>query len=213
MKRIFIGVLTCVLLTGIFPGGNVSAQDDGKDFRFTVKTNPLAALGGPFYVAWVVPVTGEYKAAFEAKTLDKQSFQVIGSYVGPSSIVNLQQISDSIAAIKVSGYRVQAMYKFFITSTDKSLEGFYLAPHFSYANASIADKNNTDDNVTGTKLNIHGVLGYQIITSGGFALDIYTGFGYRSVKWQFNSQNTDFSDLSNKDGINITLGLNFGYAF
>ena len=213
MKRILVSLLIGGLFFSLVSTKTTFAQDEGKPFRFAVKTNPLAALGGPFYVVGIVPVTGEYKLVLEAKTFSKQSLQVTTSYVGPSAILNLEQISDSLAAISVDGYRFQGMYKFFLTSTDKNMEGFYLAPHFSYAKARIADKNNKDDKVTGTKTNFNGVLGYQIITDGGFALDIYTGFGIKSVKWTFNTSNSDFGDLSDKSGINVTLGLSFGYAF
>ncbi len=48
---------------------------DVKDYRFTIKTNPMAALGGPIWLV-IVPVTGEYKVLFEARTSRTQSVEV-----------------------------------------------------------------------------------------------------------------------------------------
>jgi hypothetical protein len=193
------------------------AQEEEKDFRFTIKTNPMAALGGPMWVL-IVPITGEYRVLFEAKTLEKQSVQVGVSYLGPSLLLNLDRITTSdsseISGINTSGFRGQLMYKFFLSRDLSAPEGFYVGPHFSYATASITSKDNKDDKVKATKINIDGVLGYQLITNGGFTLDVYSGLGFRIKKWEYPSTiDTDFDFGTSKNTPMVTFGLNFGYAF
>jgi len=151
-----------------------------KDFRFTVKTNPLAALGGPFWLV-VVPLTGEYKVLFEAAVGEKSSIQVGAGYLGPSVLLNLDELTgedSEISGIKTNGFRVQGMYKYFLSRDLSAPEGFYVGPHISYASAELKNKDNTANNIKASKLNLNGVFGYQMITSGGFTLDIFTGMGF-----------------------------------
>lgn len=200
----------------------VSAQETGgeKEYRFTIKTNPLAALGGPFWVLGVIPVTGEYKLLFEAAVSEKTSFQIGAGYLGPSILINLDELTDEegeISGIKTSGFRVQGMFKYFISRDLPAPEGFYLGPHVSYAAATIKNKSNVQDNLKASKLNVNAVIGYQLITSGGFTLDIFTGMGFVSRKWDLNTENTetDFDPgvFKNRVSASIPFGVSFGYAF
>jgi hypothetical protein len=208
MKRLPIFALLLVFAFGY----SVKAQE-AKDFRFTLKTNPLAALGGPLYVLFV-PITGEYKVLFEAKTTKKQSIEVGTSYLGPSVLLNMDQLTDkdSISGVKTSGFRVQLTYKFFLTK-ESAPEGFYVGPHVSYATARIRNKDNPDDDFKASKLNMDILFGYQLITSGGFTLNIYTGLGYKLRDYDF-AEGTDFNfDYGNKAAPNVAFGFTFGYAF
>ncbi len=64
------------------------------------------------------------------------------------------------------------------------------------------------------KLNIHGVLGYQLITRGGFVLDIFTGLGFRDMTWDYAQEGSTDLDFGEGQGrVNVTFGLSFGYAF
>jgi len=208
MKK--IPILAMVLL--IIIGQSARAQED-KEFRFTLKTNPLAALGGPLYVLFV-PVTGEYKIHFEARTTKHQSVEIGTSYLGPSMLLNMDQLTDrdTISGVKTSGFRVQLMYKFFVTK-GSPLEGFYVGPHFSYAQASIKNKDNLDDDFKASKLNLNVLLGYQLITSGGFALNIYTGLGLKLRDYDFAEDSVFDFDPENKASPNVAFGFTFGYAF
>jgi len=197
----------------------VSAQaaTGEKDFKFTVKTNPLSALGGPFWMI-IVPLTGEYKVLFETVVSEKSSIQVGAGYLGTSVLLNLDDLSGEegeISGIKTSGFRVQGMYKFFISRDLSAPEGFYLGPHLSYAMAELKNKDNADENMKGKKLNINGVFGYQLITSGGFTLDIFTGMGFVSRKWEISGTNWDEEQeaFNDKASINVPFGFTFGYAF
>lgn len=194
------------------------AQYEGEQHRFVIKTNPLAALGGPFWVT-IIPVTGEYKILFEAKTMEKQSVTIGASYLGPSLLLNLDELTTSegedVSGINTSGFRGQLMYKFFLSKDNAAPEGFYVGPHFSYASANITSKDNSSDKVGMTKININGIVGYQLITNGGFALDIFTGLGVKNRKWTASGDSEDIFDLPFEDRFtaSVAFGLSFGYAF
>ena len=193
------------------------AQDESSSQQFVVKTNPIAALGGPFWVV-ILPLTGEYKVLFEAKTLTKQSVTIGASYLGPSLLLNLDELTnegEDVSGIKTSGYRGQLMYKFFLSRDSEAPEGLYVGPHFSYANASITSKDNSSDKINMMKMNFNGIIGYQLITNGGFALDVFTGLGVKSQKWTFDGASEDIFDLDieNKTSASVAFGFSFGYAF
>jgi len=182
-----------------------------------VKTNPLAALGGPFWVV-IVPLTGEYKALFEIKTLPKQSLTVGASFLGPSLILNLDEITsegEDISGINTAGFRAQLWYKFYIGRNKEAPEGFYLGPHVSYASANITSKDVDSDKLGMAKLNFNAVIGYQLITNGGFALDIFTGLGMKNLAYSAEGESGEILDfeMDDKFSPSVVLGLNFGFAF
>ena len=214
MKRIKTILMMIVILT--ITASSAFSQEAFSP-RFTIKTNPLAALGGPFWVA-IIPVTGEYKVLFEAKTLPKQSVTVGASYIGPSLLLNLDELSadgEDISGINTAGFKVQLMYKFFISRNTEAPEGFYVGPHGSYASASITSKDVLEDKIGMTKMNVNAVIGYQMITDGGFTLDFYTGFGFKDMKWSFEGDSGEVFelDVNDKASPSVAFGLNFGYAF
>jgi hypothetical protein len=212
--------LFLISLSFLFLASPVFAQDKGAetDYRFTIKTNPLSALGGPFWFA-VIPLTGEYKVLFEAAVSEKSSFQIGAGYIGPSVLLNLDDLSNdeseegTISGIKTNGFRVQGMYRFFISRDLSAPEGFYVGPHVSYATAQLKNKADETKYVKGTKLNINGVFGYQLITSGGFTLDIFTGMGFVSRKWEITGTDWDQDTFKDKASVSVPFGFSFGYAF
>jgi len=213
MKRVTGFILTAVMILVL--STPVIAQES-RDFRMTIKTNPLSALGGPFWVL-IVPVTGEYKALFEIKTTEKTSLQVGASYIGPSLLLNLDELTnegEDISGIKTSGVKFQGMFKYFLSSDLSAPEGFYIGPHASFATAKIKSVDDPTDYITGTKINVNGVIGYQLITSGGFTLDIFTGLGFVSRKYITSGDGGEIFDLGgNKSSVNVPLGFSFGIAF
>lgn len=215
MKKtsLFIIIGLALMLTAV----PVSAQGTGgeKEYRFTIKTNPLAALGGPFWVV-VIPVTGEYKVLFEAAVAEKSSVQLGVSYIGPSILLNLDELTGDegeISGLKTSGFRGQGMFRYFVSRDLPAPEGFYLGPHVSYATATIKSKDNAEDNIKASKVNLNAVIGYQLITSGGFTLDIFTGMGFVSRKWDISGSDFDNDMFKNRTSVTIPFGFSFGYAF
>ena len=219
MKKVtYLLVIGFVILIS---GTNAYAQETSsvKDYRFTVKTNPLSVIGGPLYALWIVPLTNEYKVYFEAQTMSKQSIQVGLGYLGTSPLItNLMNMRDAVTDTTVNsgGFHGQLWYKFFLTGDDAPA-GFYMGPHFSYAWAKMKNNIVTSQYVTASKLNINLVMGYQVITKGGFALDIYTGLGVKNKT--FESPNNEMGNwlddlnLTNKFTVSVPFGFTFGYAF
>ncbi|MFO7756598.1 MAG: hypothetical protein R6V34_11500 [Bacteroidales bacterium] len=206
-----------MIIIAMLGASAIMAQTEDDSYRFAIKTNPLAALGGPFWVT-VIPVTGEYKILFEAKTMPKQSITLGTSYLGPSLLLNLDELTnegEEVSGVKTSGFRGQLIYKFFLSRDIEAPEGLYVGPHFSYASASIASKDNTANKINMTKMNINGIIGYQLISSGGFALDIFTGLGVKSSKWtpEGNSEEVFDVPFQDKASASVAFGFSFGYAF
>jgi len=212
LRKIFVMIIIAVLGVSSAMG---QAGDDSH--RFVIKTNPLAALGGPFWVT-IVPVTGEYKILFEARTMPKQSITLGASYLGPSLLLNLDELTnegEDVSGVKTSGFRGQLFYKFFLSRDTQAPEGLYVGPHFSYASASIASKDNTNNKVSMMKMNFNGIIGYQLITNGGFALDVFTGLGVKSSKWTPEGDSEEVFDVpfEDKASASVAFGFSFGYAF
>lgn len=215
MKKLSFLFIAMMLL--IMAKNPVTAQDisGDKDFKFTIKTNPLSALGGPLWVL-IVPLTSEYKVYFEAQTTARQSIQIGAGYLASSPLLtNIGDIGGD-TSLTCNGFRGQLWYKFFLTS-DNAPGGFYIGPHVSYAAAKLQVKPKTGDFFQASKLNVHVVFGYQIVSKGGFALDIFTGLGFKNKKFDTSDFSTGETfedlDLDTKSGVSVPLGLAFGYAF
>jgi len=219
MKKLtFLLVIGLVIMVS---GNRTFAQDLSldKDYRFTVKTNPLSVMGGPLYALWVIPLTNEYKVSFEAQTMSKQSVQIGLGYLGTSPLIKTIQNmaeTDNDTTVTSGGFHGQLWYKFFLTGDDAPA-GFYIGPHFSYAWAKMTSSADDSQYGTASKMNINVLLGYQVITKGGFALDIYTGFGVKNKAYDTPGGEMetwlDDLNLTNKFTVGIPLGLTFGYAF
>jgi hypothetical protein len=74
-----------------------------------------------------------------------------------------------------------------------------------------------DEYFTATKMNLDVVFGYQVITKGGFTLDIYAGLGLkiRSFETDKFDLGTTFDEWKLKDltSVGFPFGFTFGYAF
>ncbi len=212
MKRVKYFLIIGIVFLLAAPKAVSQDSANGKDIRFTIKTNPLSAMGGPLFIAWIVPLTAEYKIYFEAKTTSKQSIQLGLGYLGSSPLVAAIGDLGGDTTVISSGYHAQLWYKFFMTA-DNAPGGFYFGPHISYAAARVKNNMEPDKYFDASKLTVTCDLGYQIITKGHFALDIYTGLGIK--KKHFNVNGFDLSDwkLLDKFTVSVPLGFSFGYAF
>ncbi|UCG26775.1 MAG: hypothetical protein JSV24_07275 [Bacteroidales bacterium] len=64
------------------------------------------------------------------------------------------------------------------------------------------------------KITCDGVLGYQLISDGGFSPDIFTGFGLRTLEWEYEDEtNTQFDIFESKNAAHVAFGFSFGIAF
>lgn len=208
MKKILLFGLLSLILTV------TKAQDAGPSF--VLKTNPLASMGGGVWVLGFVPLTAELPRVTAEIAEGKFGFQLSGAYLGKSLLLQGDLLTDSTnsdAKLRVNGFRVQVMPKYYISG--EAPEGFYIAPHFSLARATIQiDGDGTDEKLQAIQALGSFVLGYQVITEGNFALDIYSGFGLKSFVWSYEDPDNSINDEFNS-GIffRVPVGLNFGYKF
>lgn len=173
-----------------------------------IKLNPLRIL-------WAqIPFTGEYGLTYERAFPTKLAAQIGLAYTGPSALINLEDLTDSIGAgISVGGVRVTPSVKFYLTSFSAP-KGFYISPMLSYNTAKFKSNENPNDYLKATFFNVNLLGGYQIIAGGAFALDIFTGVGFKNNNWEFNNpSNSIFITQAGGSGAKITLGFNAGVAF
>lgn len=212
MKKIALIVLCMGSLLAANAQRNTGAAGAYEGPKFVIKTNPLPMLGGQ------IPLTNEYRLVFEMKTGAKQSVQLYGSYMGKSPFLSLverysYELDDNFR-LGVSGFRVQAMYKFYLLNKSEAPEGLYVGPNISFATAKMWDKNYTPDYVHAYYTSGSIIGGYQLI-AGHFAFDVYAGLGLKRNVYKVNLQDaSDFPiDRLGWWGPKFTFGFNLGYAW
>jgi len=226
MKKIvllFVSVsLFCILCTNklVFSQDDVTvtySQGGGKGEvipQNIIKTSLLSPL-------WFqIPFTGEYRLVYERVVNEKIALYLGVGYVGKSALLigSSSLTSDSAVqglGIGIAGFRVHGGGKLYLTDFPAP-KGFYIGPHFSYNTAKFFDKSQPNDYLKATFINFNVLVGYQFIVGGGFAFDMFSGFGYKINTWVLNIENsTIFNDelLFDRFGVKFNLGFNLGYAF
>jgi len=194
-----------------------------------IKTNPLALIMGniPIY-------TSEARLVNETTVSLYQSVFFGASYLFKSPLFTALEQDTAINpdGIKhtVSGFRVQAGYKFYINGwmehKRKNLKGLapkglYMGPHISYATCKISTAfyKSKDIYYRISFFNVNLQAGYQLI-AGRFALDAFTGVGYMNNTVVYHDSNkANYPVDTSNDGyfynsnIKIVLGVNLGLAY
>ena len=244
-KRIFHIALFIALL---IPAGSFAQKERPPGFRlsndtfnydkitpikvdYVVKTNPFAMLWG------TVPLSAEYRLLVEVVAKRNQSAVFGGSYLGRSPLISLLIDEDSISnqvgyqyKIAVSGFRFQAAYRFYINPMTQFIigkeaavapNGFYISPHFSYAEAKISERFSRNFNYLNiSQLNVNLLGGYQYLYEDFLVLDVFAGLGYKKNTWLEVSPTgrrfvTPFDGEDNfyTSDVKISLGFALGIAF
>jgi hypothetical protein len=128
MKKSIGLLIISIVFLSLAPSASAQGKTGDGDFKFTIKTNPLSALGGPFWYA-IIPLTGEYKVLFETVVSKKSSLQIGAAYLGPSALLNIDKISSEgggISGVRTGGFRVQGMYRYFLSRDLSAPEGSIL---------------------------------------------------------------------------------------
>ncbi len=234
--------LACILFLTVFTSG-AGAQTDSTLYyearmgqKRVLKTNPLPILWGN------VILTSEYRLVGEAPVAPRQSIMCGLSYLdkGPFFDIVWQAIGAGLDSAqqalwnqlgkyaRYNGYRIQGMYRFYLTRSHLAPRGFYAGPHvsFSVAKLSWEDAQYKSFWTRYKYFNVNLVSGVQGIIANAVAVDFFIGVGYK-----YNTEEThDFNgttatvNITNifknpgarytaSDYIKYTLGLNFGYAF
>lgn len=152
--------------------------------RFYAKFNPIPILHGP------IPNTSEYRLGFEVVGGERFSYQVVGSYLNRSLLINALA-DDSIKAqasqYEFPGYRFQLQARYYLIkmSDGKSMKelmtpsGIYVAIHTSYAAATWKPKDQNFPRQEWTNFTLNGLVGVQLMADDDFGLDMFFGLGYK----------------------------------
>jgi hypothetical protein len=212
----------------IFFGGKGWAQDSLRTLlikdrqRQILKTNLLPILWGPVFF------TSEYRLVGEAATAPWQSVMLGLSYLGKSPFANtLLAVANGKNGMQlakntsISGFRVQGMYRFYLTRPWKAPQGFYIGPHASYAYAKASMLGNNSQYIKLVYSNINLLAGLQCVLFRCIAIDGFAGLGYRSNYQELHGYRGSFTttaipglfDGSNPGHLKLNLGMNLGVAF
>ncbi len=177
MKKVCIAVLALVAYVG-----NVNAQENA------VKANPLGLIFG----------TAQF--GYERAITEKTSVEISLAYASVSATVDNDDT-------KATGFGAEGKYKFYFSSSQQGIRGWYAAPTagFNSAKATSGDREGKLSWVAGG-----AVAGYQWVFGGGdsgFALDLNFGAQYISAKTSGDIEGVTI------DGILPKLGLSRGYAW
>lgn len=185
--------------------------------RNILKTNPFVVPVGS------IPLTSEFRLAYETVLSTRSSIQISGSYLGKGLFTTFAEAATvPPIVLKVRGFRFQAEYKYYLLQQKKiykAPKGLYVALQYSYSRARVTDKKNVlqDEYILLTYTNYCFKTGFQIINKN-LAFDPYIGIGIRDNIWleHFNNVSTYASkeDYQVYPGpIKILLGFNAGWAF
>ena len=177
-----------------------------------------------------IPLTAEYRLVYEAPTGPYESLQISISYLarGPLAlaILNSDTSNGGTSAaqkklnseLRFTGFRAQIMYRFFVLKIRSSPQGFYVGPHASYSYLKIYRPSNKDLFLQWVFMNASIQAGFQGVISHCFAIDFFTGLGYKYNYSEEHHPNggtitAPISIIPKLDHVKFTLGMNFGYAF
>lgn len=242
MKQIFVILLFCFFAMAnqeLLAQDTITIVPDSLPYKRMempkrvnniIKTNPFALLIGniPYF-------TSEAMLVNETTVSLYQSVFIGVSYLFKSPFLILDEQDTSVNPngdkLKVSGWRVQAGYKFYINGWMKhkrdklkglAPKGLYVAPHISYSTAKITD---TFHKAKGeyfriTFFNIDVRTGYQLLIRNKFAIDAFTGFGYKKNDVVYHdSSKTNYPVDTSEGGyfynsnFKIVFGFIFGFAY
>jgi len=186
-------------------------------YDYIVSTNPFIMLWG------CVPFSSEFRVMNEIRTGPKTSINIGGAYLSKGIILNIiegtnQSLYGTTYALR--GYRVQAMYKFYISRWDRPPEGLYIGPYFSLAEAKFSYQQTKilKDYYQIRQINYNLIMGYQFTFMNRFTSDAFFGFGYKENTWVEHQTTSNFQPMPNDDlpmvynsHFKFVLGLNIGF--
>lgn len=212
MKKFTLSI--AIAAAAIFSTNQLNAQTE-TERSMVIKTNPFASMWSGVWLGNFIPLTAELpRVTFEAGS-GHHGGMISGGYLGWSALGDIQDADGNKVrdAASNNGFKIQGLYKYYLSGN--APKGFYIGPHASYSFTKIVDKDNSDNYLTGTNQIYSAALGYQFISKGGFAFDVFTGFGYQSKDWKVDGEGVDFGEtaIEGKKGLKIPFVINFGYAF
>ncbi len=191
-------------------------QDSVYYNRFETKRNILKT--NPFvFPIGTIPITSEFRLAYETVLSQRSSIQISGSYLGKGIILTIAEAgSVPPIVLKVRGFRFQAEYKYYLLNhKDQTIapEGLYIALQYSYSRAKVTEKNNVLQDKSDLIIYSNYCLksGFQIINKN-LAFDPFIGIGFRDNVWkEYYISKKGFEVYPGP--LKILLGFNAGWAF
>lgn len=221
--------VACLLALGAFgQAAEPSAPADAP--KNIIKIAPLAFIHGQ------LPFSVESRLGYERVVGERSSLMGSYSYFGtnyPFSFLGSVALSSAISTaftaaghpaivwtetrIRTTGYRYQFQYRYYLSKQKVALQGLYLSPHFSYAqaeyNISLKDFDVTRILKT-TNHNYNLLFGYQRVLWKHLAAEAFTGLGYRDIQTKSYDENGVFiDDMPEGSALKVSSGFNLGWAF
>lgn len=189
-----------------------------------LKTNPMALLIGPTLIS------SEIGLSYEFSLSKTKSLSLGGSLLTKNVLIYLSEKLDSnnntgsnvvqsSQKLKISGYRIQAQYKFVIPLR-KYPRALYIGPHVSYSTVNYSNQQRgfTNDYYKIVHNNISMLFGYQHLFGKRVFIDFYSGLGYKynyvryyKTKKNFKKVDNEFIFTGAPTKIKLSLGLYLGY--
>ena len=196
---------------------------DKSKFESPQKVSSVFKMN-PFLILWgSIPYSAEYRLVVEFTTSVHQSTQIGVSYIDKSPLLMLfADSSGDVEQYIIKGGRFEISHRFFINDKGKyAPQGFYFSPHISYASARLSTKyyNSQGYFFKFMQFNISALAGFQWLLGGKFAINVFSGWGYKNNKIEEHApQQTITYDgeeiFPNYDSpVKFTLGVYFGWAF
>lgn len=191
-----------------------------------IKTNPMAFLLGPTVISSEYGLSYEFSLSktssfsMGASLLNKNIFLYLAEQLDTSKTTggNIVQVSPKL---KISGYRVQAQYKWIMPLYNYPC-GVYIGPHASFSTVyfSYQQRGFTKDFYRIVHNNISLLLGYQHFLNNKLFIDLYAGLGYKYNYVMEHKTVNDFKKIENEfiftgipGHVKLNLGYYIGYKF
>ena len=203
--------------------GPLTTDPEKPKFVNPQKVSSVLKLN-PFLILWgTIPLSAEYRLVVEFTTSAHQSTQIGVSYIDKSPLLML--FADSAGDSKqliIRGGRFELSHRFFINDKGKyAPRGFYFSPHISYASARLTTKyaNQLGYYINITQFNISALAGFQWLLGGKFAINVFSGWGYKSNKITEHAPQQSIAYDGEEifpnynSPVKFTLGMYVGWAF
>jgi len=207
-----------------------SKQDitNKNEFAYDViKTNPMALFCGPTLI------TSELGLSYEFSVSKNRAVSIGASWLTKNVFIYLSELSYNAQNsssqsgnvvyvqpdLKISGYRIQAHYKFLFPVFNNFPSALHVGPHASFSTTLFGDAQNqfNNDYYRIVHQNISILAGYQFSVKNKVYFDVYHGLGYKynymvfhKTPTQYKREDGDFIFTGIPLNLKISLGINIG---
>jgi hypothetical protein len=169
-------------------------------------------------------IASTMKVGYEFRLSPNKGLKLIGSYGASSSSTNNSNIYGTPNNTyynlgSFSEYGLEAQLRFYILKGRPALNGLYLAPYVSYKSMNYSYNGTNyqgfafNQNATTSDFSVGYVIGYQIIYSSSFTLDLFIGGGINNITGDNSNGTLSTDPFAYYKGIMIHPGLGIGIAF